>query len=401
MSKKIVGFIFVCIFFLSLSRQTAIASENPLAVANNKVGMHILDVSELPAAAQLVNSNGGDWGYVTIPIQVGDENRTKWQGFMDNCKKYHVIPILRLATEGDYFNTTVWRKPTLYDVIDFANFLNTLTWPTKNRYVIVFNEVNRGDEWGGNADPAGYAQLLSFTDTIFKSTNPDFFIISAGLDNAAPDQGTTYIDEYTYLNEMNQAVPGIFNQIDGMASHSYSNPGFSQPPDASSLSGVGSFVHEQGLMDSMSSKHLPVFITETGWSSQTLSQNQIVQYYNQTFQTIWNNPDIVAITPFLLQAGAGPFEQFSFLTATGSATPQYQFIASLQKVKGVPSFPTHVLADATKKIIPIQNPTKTPQKITESTLAAQDITGEKPLSKTSSLSMIFSNVMNYILHKSR
>src|SRR6266567_3962410 len=155
MAKKIIGFIFVFIFFLNV--QSVFASENPMAVANNKIGIHILDVSELPAAAKLVNNNGGDWGYITIPIQVGDENHTKWQTFMDDCKKYRVIPILRLATEGDYFNTTVWRKPSLYDVIDFANFLNSLTWPTKNRYIIVFNEVNRGDEWGGNADPAGYA----------------------------------------------------------------------------------------------------------------------------------------------------------------------------------------------------------------------------------------------------
>ena len=399
MSKKFVGFVVLSFFFLSA--HLASASENPLAVANNKFGVHILDVSELTTAAQLVNSNGGDWGYVTIPIQVGDENRAKWQGFMDNCKKDHIIPILRLATEGDYFNTTVWRKPTLYDIIDFANFLNTLTWPTKNRYIIVFNEVNRGDEWGGSADPTAYAQILSFTDTIFKSANPDFFIISAGLDNAAPDQGTTYMNEYTYLTAMNQAVPGIFNQIDGMASHSYPNPGFSQPPDASSLSGVGSFLHEQALMDSMNSKHLPVFITEAGWSTDTLTQSQIVQYYNQTFQTIWNNPDIVAITPFLLQASAGPFEQFSFLTATGGATPQYQFIASLQKVKGVPSFPTHVLADATKKVIPTTLPTKAPQKITESTLAAQGAIGIKSPKQSSSLSMIFSNIMNFVLPKSR
>lgn len=263
MSKKIVGIVVVSVFLLFA--RTAYAAENPLAVANNKIGIHILDTSELPNAAQLVNSNGGDWGYVTIPIQAGDENLVKWQSFMDACKKYHVIPIIRLANVDDYFATQDWLAPNENDILDFANFLNSLSWPTKNRYVIVFNEVNRADEWGGAADPADYAQLLSFAVTVFKSASPDFFIISAGLDNAAPDEGTTYINEYDYITQMNQAVPGIFNQIDGIASHSYPNPGFAQPPDPTSLTGVGSFIHERQLIESMSNKQLPVFITETGW----------------------------------------------------------------------------------------------------------------------------------------
>jgi len=247
------------------------ASENPLAVANNKIGVHILDPSEVSSAATLVNHNGGDWGYVTIPIQSGDRNLAKWQEFMNNCKKYHLIPIIRLATEDDYPNTQFWRKPTENDIVNFANFLNALNWPTKNRYIIVFNEVNRADEWGGSADPGEYAHLLNFAVTIFKSANPDFFIISAGLDNAAPDQGNIYINEYNYLRAMNQAVPGIFNQIDGMDSHSYPNPGFSQAPDATSAMGVGSFLQERSLIQSLSNKTLPVFITET----HQLIKNQI------------------------------------------------------------------------------------------------------------------------------
>lgn len=379
--------LFFCLIFLAFT-PSASAADNPLAFANNKIGIHILDPSELSQAAKLVNNNGGDWGYVTIPIQSGDENLAKWQNFMNQCKKYHVIPIIRLATQDDYFNTQVWRTPTEYDIMSFANFLNSLSWPTKNRYVIVYNEVNRADEWGGNADPAGYAQLLSFSVTVFKTFSPDFFIISAGLDNAAPDQGTTYIDEYTYLKEMNQAVPGIFNQIDGMASHSYPNPGFSQAPDPTSLMGVGSFIHERELIESMSSKVLPVFITETGWSSESVSDSTIVQYYDQAFKTIWNDPDIVAITPFLLNAGAGPFEQFSFLTTTGGQTAQYQYLYNMQKVKGIPELPiTEVLAASTSA------------KITPRVTKAISIPTPTPVTHSSSLRIIMNNVVNYLINK--
>lgn len=174
MRKFLLAFVFILSFFLFLPRQS-FAVEDPLKVPNNKFGIHILFPSELEDAAKLVNSNGGDWGYVTIPLQSGDRDLEKWQDFMDNALRLHVIPIIRLATEGDYFNTKVWRKPDETDVIDFANFLNSLDWPTKNRYIIVFNEVNRGDEWGGEVNPQEYANLLSYAVTVFKSKNQDFF----------------------------------------------------------------------------------------------------------------------------------------------------------------------------------------------------------------------------------
>lgn len=385
MSTKCVIFVvlFACLYSFSL--KPAFAIVNPLSVPNNKIGIHILDTSELPQAAQLVNSGGGDWGYVTIPIQASDENLVKWQNFMDECKKYHIIPIIRLATVDDYFDTEAWQTPTENDIVDFAVFLNSLDWPTKNRYIIVYNEVNRGDEWGGQADPAGYAHLLSFAVTVFKSASPDFFVISAGLDNAAPDQGTTYINEYNYLTQMNQAVPGIFNQIDGIASHSYSNPGFSQPPDATSPMGVGSFFHERSLIESMSNKVLPVFITETGWSSASVSPDTEVQYYNQTLQTIWDDPDIVAITPFLLNAGAGPFEQFSFIDSNGNPTKQYKYIYSLQKVKGKPVLPPLVLGASTKA--------------SPSALITKDFRGFKFQQKPISLTKISEGVFDYLINR--
>jgi hypothetical protein len=350
MRKKIIIYFFLLLSFIFFPIDRAFAVENPLAVANNKIGIHILDQSELNEAAKLVNSNGGDWGYVTIPIQAGDRDLVKWQSFMDNCKRLHLIPLVRLATEGDYFNTAVWRKPNEADIADFANFLDSLDWPTKNRYIIVFNEVNRGDEWGGSVSPDEYAELLSFAVTVFKSKSSDFFIICAGLDNAAPDQGSQYMNEYNYLRQMNNAVPGIFHQIDGMSSHSYPNPGFSQPPTSTNITGVNSFAFERNLISTLSRKLLPVFITETGWAADSTSEEVRLSYYDKALKTIWNDSNIVAITPFLLQAGAGPFEKFSFLTAQGAITKQYSFFHNLSKIKGVPSFPTHVLAAETKRM---------------------------------------------------
>jgi len=325
------------------------AVENPLGTTNNKVGMHVLFDAEIENVAKLVNTNGGDWGYILIPIQSGDKDIVKWQGFMDQAAKLHVIPIIRLATHGDYFNTQVWRKPREIDSLDFANFLNSLNWPTKNRYVIIYNEVNRGDEWGGAANAAEYANLLSYSVTVFKSINQDFFILNSGMDNAAPNNGSQYINQYTFLTQMNDAVPGIFNQIDGFASHSYPNPGFIQPPSIRTRQSISSFSFERTLLSQMSSKKLPIFITETGWINEGISEVQRASYLKEAFTTVWNDPDIVAITPFILNA-SGPFARFSFMTEGGKETLQYQVLKDLPKSAGRPTvINRHVLA-ATSEI---------------------------------------------------
>src|SRR3989338_3855908 len=116
---------------------------DPLSVPNNKVGIHILDADEIESAAKLVNNNGqGSWGYVTVPIQVTDRNLDKWNKFMEKAKQLHIIPIIRIATSAV---GPTWVEPSVDDLNNFAEFLNNLSWPLKNRYVIIFNEVNRAD----------------------------------------------------------------------------------------------------------------------------------------------------------------------------------------------------------------------------------------------------------------
>lgn len=336
---RFLKYILLIILLLTLFNASIVniyAVHNPLATPNNQIGIHILFTSELADAAKLVNSSNGDWGYVTIPIQVSDKDLVKWQIFMDQAKKHHLIPILRLATNGDYFNTSVWHKPNESDILDFANFLNSLTWPIENKYIIVFNEVNRGDEWEGSPNPEEYAKLLSYAVTVFKSKDPNFFIISAGLDNAAPNAQGKYMDQYTFYKKMNESVPGIFNQIDGYSSHSYPNPGFKQPPTVLTNKSISSFKYEKEYLETMTNKNLPVFITETGWSTDSISDEESADYYKIAFSNIWNDPNIVAITPFILSAGTPPFSQFSLLNENGSVSKRYSAIKDLSKIKGKP-----------------------------------------------------------------
>lgn len=344
------------LFLFFTASNMAFAVEDPLSVPNNKIGIHILFPSELKDAANLINANGGDWGYVTIPIQAGDKDLVKWQKFMDDAVLLHVIPIIRLATEGDYFNTKVWRKPNDADIIDFANFLNSLSWPTKNRYIVVFNEVNRGDEWGGIPNPSEYAELLSYAFVVFKSRSQDFFIISSGMDNAAGNSGVS-INQYDYLRAMEEAVPGIFRQIDGIASHSYPNPAFAQPPSVHTRISITSFLYEKALIESFSQKSLPVFITETGWSKAAVSSEELLaSYYTTAFESVWNDNSIVAITPFLLRANTPPFNVFSFIREDGSFTHYYNALKNMNKIKGQPAYGEQVLAQSKiNTSLPVKN----------------------------------------------
>ncbi len=326
------------LLFLQLAVGGTYAIYDPLSKPNNMYGMHILFDSELQDASELINSNGGEWGYVTIPIQMGDYNLDKWQKFMDEAKNRKTIPIVRLMTDPYWVNSHYWRIPDRLDIIDMANFLNSLNWPIENRYVIVFNEMNRYDEWGGEfPNPEEYADILDFTIQVFKDRNTDFFVIMGGLDNAAPDDGVKHMDSFTYLEKMAEYKPDVFRKIDGFSSHSYPNPGFQQPPSNSKVMGTSTYKHEYNFIAQVAGSPKPVFITETGWDARKLSAGTIADYYKYAFKEIWekDKDKIVAVTPFLLKSHGG-FDEFSFIV-NEQKTPQYTAIHELQKTAGTPT----------------------------------------------------------------
>ena len=63
--------------FLFFIPRFAFAVYDPISVPNNHFGIHILETSELDQAAKFVNSSGGDWGYVTMPIRANDRDLSK------------------------------------------------------------------------------------------------------------------------------------------------------------------------------------------------------------------------------------------------------------------------------------------------------------------------------------
>ncbi len=298
---------------------------DPLSVPNNKFGVHILEPSEISSAAKLVNSQGGKWGYLTIPIRTDDRDKDKWTAFFDNCRKNSLIPILRISS---YASADNWVSPPFSELVDFANFLNDLPWPVKNRYIIIYNEPNHSREWGGYVSPSEYANLLVTAHDIFKSRSQDFFILSAGMDMSAPNSSTSE-DALKYYRDMTKSNKSWFSAIDGLSVHAYPNPGYTASVNSKTRYGITSFRYELSQLKALGFTSKPVFITETAYLGNR-------PFWTTAFQNVWTDKNIVAVTPFLLFAGTGEFAKFSLLNSAYQPTSAYLEISAIAKSAGSP-----------------------------------------------------------------
>jgi len=326
-------FLIVAVLFHLLAG-TAQAIYDPLSVPNNKFGIHVADPNDISKVKELVNSSQGDWGYVTLVIPENERKPDVWQPVFNRMKKDHIIPIVRLATRVEGGS---WMKPTLTDANVWVNFLKNLPWPTKNRYIIIFNEPNHAKEWGGEISPNEYADVLVTYAQALKRASEDFFILPAGLDASAPNSRDT-MDEELFLRWMIAREPQLAGVIDGWTSHSYPNPGFSGSPYAQGRGTLRTFEWELGLLANLGIyKNLPVFITETGWAHSRLSPDQVSEYLTIASQTAWNHPKIAAVTPFLFNYQDSLFSMFSWLhLVTREPYSFYRSYQQIAKVRGEP-----------------------------------------------------------------
>ncbi len=325
--KAIVLSVFLFFFF----------SSSVWARENNKFGIHILETEEVEKAAELVNSSGGDWGYVTIVLRDDDFNKDKWQKFFNDCRRLHVIPIIRLATHMT--TTGVWDKPDLDNLQKWSDFLADLNWPVKQQTVAIFNEPNHAKEWGGEINPSEYAMVLTKMIKLFKSKDNNFFILPAGLDQAADGNNGT-LKEESFLEIMHKTNVNIFNELDGWNSHSYPNHGFIGLPEDRGRATINGYEWEQEKLISLGlTKNLPIYITETGWphregvvvAPNLYNEEQVSRLMQEAF-TIWNQDEkVLSVTPFVLNYPQELFMAFSWLDDQGRPYPQYELVKSMPK----------------------------------------------------------------------
>jgi hypothetical protein len=332
--------VLILLLFLFVFPRSVLAIYDPLSVPNNRFGIHITQEADLEEAASIVNSSGGDWGYVTLVIRKDERDSRRWQDVFNRLRRLHLIPLIRLATiqQGEG-----WEKPSEGEIDGWVEFLGSLNWPMQNMYVIVGNEPNHEKEWGGEISPEGYANYLDLFIDKARAKSNDFFILPAALDFSASSDGKS-LDASSFLTGMLKVMPDVLEKVDGWNSHSYPNPGFSGSERASGRGTVASYIWELSYLKRLGvNKDLPVFITETGWVHSlegeqigNLSPEKLGPKFIYAYEGPWNNPKVVAVTPFIFTYQDPPFDVFSWKDKDGKFYPFVEVIKSISKPKGDP-----------------------------------------------------------------
>lgn len=357
-----VFFVFLLLFVFSA--KDALAVYGPALLPNNKYGIHITNESDLEDAGVLVNSNGGNWGYVTFVVQKGERDPKRWKSFFKSLRKLHLIPIVRISTSpiGNY-----WEAPTVDEIDGWVSFLDELSWPTKNRYVVIGNEPNHSMEWGTRISPEEYADYLRTFSQKLKLKSDKFFVLPAALDASAPNSKTT-MDEVVFLKRMLDFDPQVFEFVDGWNSHSYPNPGFSGSALASGRGTIKTYLWELATLKSLGvEKEFPVFITETGWVHPNGYEGNLKDKFKYAFENVWSDDKVVAVTPFILNYDEKPFVDFSWKKKDGTFFEFYSVIRELPKISGDPLIEPEKILDILPITIPEETPSPTPEIVVKKT----------------------------------
>lgn len=283
--------------------------------AANIFGLHLSDTSDIVKASTIINSNGGDWGYVTVVIRSDLLNTQMWQEFFNKCRELHITPIIRLSTilENDH-----WKKPEYSDIDTMITFLNSLNWPQQKQIITLFNEPNHGSEWGEEVNVKNFVDISTYTAQKLKKLNPNFYILSTGLDLAAPSKLPEFESAANFYQQIIAYKPDYFDNIDALAHHYYPN---NSPKN---------YIWELNLLKKMGiKKDLPIFITETGYNNKKTAGNILINNLN-----LWSKDKrIIAVTPFIFNYPYPPFDKFSWLDKVGNLNYEFKKVVNLPKQK--------------------------------------------------------------------
>jgi hypothetical protein len=316
--------------------QNTAAQPSPVPSGNNIVGLNVARLRRdryISAAADLVNANGGDWGYLTVVFTAterdGGAGDQLLQELLDRCYENHLQPIIRVATTYDEGSET-WSRPAPDEPEKWRAFLERGRWPVRHVWVVAGNEPNLGREWGGEVDSTTYAQYLSHFLDVFADSDR-FKVVNGALDASNTSDMPMMQDEYEFLSGMDAAVPGIFGRLAAWASNPYAVP--NNGPDLR-------YTHlaYQAELDAVG-RDMPVIITEAGHLN-TGDDNEIAAFYEQAFKDWMADPRVIAVTPLFWHPDRGVYWMFDFdkNNKVIDKTPTYDLIMRLPRMRGSPEW---------------------------------------------------------------
>lgn len=300
------------------------------AQAADSIGMHVLRPQELEQVAQqyadLRQESNLTPLFITLPFTLNDvDNLQPWQDAFNLAKQQNIVPIVRLSTRFDA-ELNAWIIPNRYQMMQLMTAVDHLPWPQPKRHIILFNETNHAPEWGGQFNEQNYRQLaetLTFMVDWLHTEDNQYVVLPPAMDLAAGNTSSTR-EAFDYWRELLTQEPNLLTYFDGWNSHSYPNPGFSASPYRDGKNSLRGYQHELAWLAQYSDRSdWSVYITETGWQA-NFSENTLRSYYSYSLQNIWNDGQIVAVTPFLFAGAPGPFAGFSFVDEAGQPTKHWQ-----------------------------------------------------------------------------
>ncbi|MCC7367177.1 MAG: SH3 domain-containing protein [Chloroflexi bacterium] len=318
-------------------------------IPNNIVGLNVARLHQpiyIWATSDVVNANGGDWGYITVVWTVADrEDRNaeyNFQQFLDRCFEHHVQPIVRVATTfsrstkpgnsppGSKGMDGSWSRPDWDEPRKWRAFFERATWPSRHAWIIVGNEPNLGREWGDEVDAAGYARYLAHFLDVFQDT-PRFDVVSGALDISNSTQLPVMQDALEFLDEMAAAVPSIFERLPAWASNPYRV--ISGGPGAR-------YTHlaYEAEFDRIG-REMPVLITEAG-HLETGDEMEIARFYAEAFRDWMADPKVVAATPLFWHPDRNEFWMFELDSKNRFVykSPTYELLRKLPRMAGSPEY---------------------------------------------------------------
>ena len=190
----------------------------------------------------------------------------------------------------------------------YADFVGALAAHYKGQVqaIEVWNEQNLWYEWGHEPlDPNRYVDLLCKAYSAIKNADPSITVVSGALTPTGLNDGSTAIDDLTYLQRMYAA--GAKRCFDAVGAHpsGYNNPpdakfGYSDPAEPSFKNHPSFFFRDtmeryRGVMAANGDSGKRVWPTEFGWAStpnpvggyeyaRDVSQDEQAQYIVRAYQ---------------------------------------------------------------------------------------------------------------------
>jgi hypothetical protein len=293
----------------------------------------------------------GPGGFILVIFADITPTRTSadpaWKQSISAAYARDLIPVIRMAPPwGNRKVRNMGESPTSYQKLAqaYKAVIQDLPlrpdWPL---YVQVHNEPNLCYEWDCDASAGTltdktvaneYAHMLADVAAALHSIgDPRIKVLNGALapGGAATCQcGTSNFTpgtlSATFLAYMQQSVPGLFDQIDAFAAHSYPAQGegwgfFVAYPQ--SLTGLKYFEKELAAIGKGSMK---VLITETGWPTtgdgQSWSRDQVADFTVEAVKNVWlTHPNVLGVTPFMLRDTS--WDQFGWTDPGGAPYPVY------------------------------------------------------------------------------